>query len=450
MYQRKVTQIQEQLYESEEQRQLWIRAGGPEVLFFAYREGLGPIFSSVYLVPALKLIDLGFEVKVLTLSAIGEWLRLPLRRRWKSLAHSTDPKLEGRIHRIPSPPSRWRRAWNEAPLLTRWLRWSYGRQQRVILHCGSSQATALALKAREYLPNLKIVYQIWGPEAAEYLFGKSRIGDVQVEAARLDALQRYAMKEADAIISISHEMTRWAIAEYGADKNKIMEVPCFVDTERFAYNERQRTAVRAELGLGDRFTVVYVGSMFRWQFPDGCFAVLKAIFTEIPGARFVAVTTSPNAMRARLNQSHFSKDAIVISVPYQDVPRYLTAADLAILGRNIGEEASVVNRISSPVKFGEYLACGLPVILSEGIGDFSRYVEESDLGQVIPHGATASQIERLTRCFLHRYETQRDSLRRNCRRFARVHLSSEICIPRLAALYKWLGRENQEADRSTS
>lgn len=442
MYQPKAMQIQERVYDSKQPYRLAVRAGLPEVLFLAYREGLGPIFSSVYLVPAASLIHSGFDVKVLTLSAIGEWLRPPLRRRWKSLEQSAGLRLKGRIHRIPSPPSRWRRAWNEAPLLTRWLRRSYGRQRRVILHCGSSQATVLALKARESLPNLKIVYQVWGPEAAEYLFGKSSRDNtaIQLEAARLDGFQQHAMKEADAIISISHEMTRWAIAEYGADRNKILEVPCFVDTERFAYDERLRRAVRAELKLGDRFTVIYAGSMFHWQFPDGCFDVLKAIFTDIPEARFLAVTTSPNRMSARLHRHGFTEDkAIVISVPYQDVPRYLAAADLAILGRNLGEQPSVVNRVSSPVKFSEYLACGVPVILSEGIGDFSRYVEEHNLGQVIPHGADAPRIECLTRFFLQRWEKQWDLLRRNSRHFACEHLSSIVHIPRLSSLYERLG-----------
>jgi glycosyltransferase involved in cell wall biosynthesis len=398
----------------------------------------------VYVVPAARLLNRGLDVQLVTLSAIGEWVRPQLRRRWKTLKQSAGTLLKGRIHRLPSPPSRWRRAWDEAPLLTRWLRRSYGRQRRVILHCGSSQATTLALQARESLPNLKIIYHAWGPEAAEYLFGRSSDGDTaaQVEAARLDSLQRRAMNEADAIISISHEMTRWAISQYGADAKKIIEVPCFVDTERFASDERKHADVRAELGLRDEFTVIYVGSMFQWQFPDGCFDVLKAILVHHPEARFLAVTTSPNAMRARLRQHGFPDDkAIVISVPYQDVPKYVAAADLAILGRNIGEPPSIVNRISSPVKFGEYLACGVPVILSEGIGDFSRYVEEHELGQVIPYGTDAAGIERLMGSFLHRYEEHWGMQQRNCRRFARKYLSSDVYLPLLCALYERLGQD---------
>lgn len=418
------------------------------VAFVVYREGLGPIFSSVYLVPAARLVDAGLDVKLLTFSAVGEWLRPELKHRWKSLKLSAGELLEKKIYRIPSPPARWRSAWKEDLLFRFWLRRLYGRKRNVILHCGSSQAAVLAVRARESLPNLKVIYQVWGPEAAEYLHTRSigRSGkiasSVEAEAARLEVLQRLAMREADAIICISHEMTRWAIAEYGADPVKILEVPCFVDTRRFApVDTETRIAVRSQLGVGDRFMVVYTGSMFSWQFPERCFDLLNAIRFEIaPGALFVALTTSPGTMRSQLERHGFDKDsARIVSVAYEDVPRYVAAADLAVLGRNLGEAPSLVNRISSPVKFGEYLSCGVPVILSEGVGDYSRYVGENDLGLVIPYLADEVQVGQMLGRFFERYRNDWDALRQNARCFAEQHLSADIHVPRLQWLYDSLG-----------
>ena len=44
---------------------------------------------------------------------------------------------------------------------------------------------------------------------------------------------------------------------------------------------------------------------------------------------------------------------------------------------------SITNRVSSPVKFGEYLQAGLKILISNHIGDYSRLVQENKLGLVI-------------------------------------------------------------------
>jgi hypothetical protein len=53
-------------------------------------------------------------------------------------------------------------------------------------------------------------------------------------------------------------------------------------------------------------------------------------------------------------------------------------ADYGILIR----EQSVTNQVASPVKFAEYLACGLQVLISEGIGDFTDFVKQQNCGKI--------------------------------------------------------------------
>ncbi len=42
-----------------------------------------------------------------------------------------------------------------------------------------------------------------------------------------------------------------------------------------------------------------------------------------------------------------------------------------------------MNQVASPVKAAEYLACGIPVILSPEIGDISSYIEKCGVGNLI-------------------------------------------------------------------
>lgn len=39
---------------------------------------------------------------------------------------------------------------------------------------------------------------------------------------------------------------------------------------------------------------------------------------------------------------------------------------------------------SSPTKIGEYLACGLPVVVNEGLGDSDQQIREANAGHVVP------------------------------------------------------------------
>ena len=39
-----------------------------------------------------------------------------------------------------------------------------------------------------------------------------------------------------------------------------------------------------------------------------------------------------------------------------------------------------VNRVASPTKFAEYCLCGLPVLTTPYVGDFSEYVRQFSLG----------------------------------------------------------------------
>jgi glycosyltransferase involved in cell wall biosynthesis len=39
--------------------------------------------------------------------------------------------------------------------------------------------------------------------------------------------------------------------------------------------------------------------------------------------------------------------------------------------------------VASPIKIGEYLGCGLPLILTKGIGDFSELIPRTGIGLLL-------------------------------------------------------------------
>ena len=55
---------------------------------------------------------------------------------------------------------------------------------------------------------------------------------------------------------------------------------------------------------------------------------------------------------------------------------YLSACDFGWMVR----ENTITNQVASPVKFAEYLAAGLEVIIGEQLGDYSEYVVTNKAG----------------------------------------------------------------------
>ena len=95
----------------------------------------------------------------------------------------------------------------------------------------------------------------------------------------------------------------------------------------------------------------------------------------------IILTGQPKSwINNHLKSAGFSKEEIFVdSVAHKEVFKYLNAADFAF---------SLIKKhkysyACSPVKNGEYWACGLPVLIPEGIGDDSQILKETGLGVVI-------------------------------------------------------------------
>ena len=145
----------------------------------------------------------------------------------------------------------------------------------------------------------------------------------------------------------------------------------------FRYNLATRVSARQELGLseGDVAVVFSSGGISAWQQNERIVAQL-----EPSGVKVI------NLSKIQVNQPHI----INLFVDYGDVPRYLMAADIAVLWR----EDNVVNNVASPVKFAEYVCSGLPVIVSRSVHGAAAFVEKGHPGLVLDE-LDAMSLERL-------------------------------------------------------
>jgi glycosyltransferase involved in cell wall biosynthesis len=74
-----------------------------------------------------------------------------------------------------------------------------------------------------------------------------------------------------------------------------------------------------------------------------------------------------------------ARDAAVRWARFEELPDYLSAADAGIAFIR----PCLSKRSSSPTKYAEYLACGLPIVINSGIGDADALVEKESAGVLV-------------------------------------------------------------------
>ncbi|WP_161890254.1 glycosyltransferase family protein [Pontibacter russatus] len=118
---------------------------------------------------------------------------------------------------------------------------------------------------------------------------------------------------------------------------------------------------------------IYVGKYGGLYYDQEAFYLYKRCLETIPGFRLIILSPHPQEeILQHLGQSGIDKAKVYItSVPHAEVPVYLSAADFAFATYKPGPS----KRFLSPIKTGEYWANGLPVLLTEGVGDDSDIIK---------------------------------------------------------------------------
>jgi len=156
--------------------------------------------------------------------------------------------------------------------------------------------------------------------------------------------------------------------DYFTNKYKISRKKFFVisngrDKEFFQFNLNDRNSVRKKYGLKDK-VLVYCGSIDGKKY---LFEEIIKIFIEYRkinnNAKLMVLSGSNNLLSKIPNT--LKKEIILKSLPYKEVPKYLSASDIAI---GIIDNTLSMKAVSA-IKLGEYLLMGLPTIFSKDIGD---------------------------------------------------------------------------------
>lgn len=199
-------------------------------------------------------------------------------------------------------------------------------------------------------------------------------------------------RRASALITVSHGYAKYLRVQENISPNRLFTVPCWVDRERYRLNPDARFNMRDALGIGDRLAVVYAGKFGGIYAPPEALAMLKSLQQALGRDLFVILLTSHDVQHVKfqLAQAGFSPDqSFVGKVPYDRVVAYLNAADFSLSFWSAGPWSFA----SSPIKHGEYWACGLPLLMAPGVGDEAQWLEVERVGAIANFSEPRSVID---------------------------------------------------------
>ena len=190
--------------------------------------------------------------------------------------------------------------------------------------------------------------------------------------SKMFGLQSYRKKNADNIagfISISSEI-RNKLEEAGINPEKIYSIPNGVDIERFCpVSIEQKKKFRDELGVNDRFTVLFTGAFSDRKNPYLVVKAFKAFYNHSDIQLMLAGPDADGGVQRRLIEKTISEKQIENIFAFQnrnDVGKLYKASDLFVLPSN---EEGLSNAML------EALACGLPVCTTKISGSEDVIIE---------------------------------------------------------------------------
>lgn len=224
---------------------------------------------------------------------------------------------------------------------------------------------------------------------------------------------------------------------YNNISDKMEVIPCCVDMEKFNY------LLYSLHNSQSIFSLVYLGKAGTWYLFDEMLDFFKVIKRYIPQSSFFIFTGSDHAhirsiaIKKKISEQYFS----VIKPDNDKIPVLLTEASAGIFFINPYKRYN-----SSPVKFGEYLASGLPVIVNAGIGDCDEVIRQERVGVVVnefsEHGYK-SACEQLVKLL-----SEGDMLKKRCRETAEKYFSLEMGARKYGDIYKRLLNAQQLENKS--
>jgi len=253
----------------------------------------------------------------------------------------------------------------------------FGRLGRCSVIARNPLAANLALTCRSLGLVKRVCYDGRGAvaaEVAEYSPGNPL-------ERLMPGMEGRAVLESDFRIAVSPRLVAYWEQQYGYASDKHVVIPCSYSGHFEEVDLAAARGKRGELGLLDEdIVLVFAGGTSGWQSAELLAKTVSAFLAKSPAHKLICL--SQDRVVERL-LAQFPNQVRQFWLEPRQVPATMAAGDYGLLIR----EPTITNWVGAPVKFAEYLACGLPVICSDCIGYCADFIKMHKAGFVVDGNA---------------------------------------------------------------
>lgn len=300
-----------------------------------------------------------------------------------------------------------------------------------LVHCRSYVPAYIMLMLKK-LARATFVFDMRGFYPDEYVrYGHWTREDWQYRCSKW--LERRCIQAADWIVLTSegmhHElMSVTGESAGGAIDKKSSIIPNCVDMDRFIVDASTRDTMRAKYGLSNSVVFLWlVAGITKPHMPEEICSFFQMAKAHFESPRLLVLTHTPGAEAILQSHGLTSQDYIVASVPPTEVPKFTAMADA---GLNFCDSAHA----GSAIKIAEYLASGVPLVISSTVERAEELTAETRTGVIVKSFSPQAYAEAAIQ--LTTLLVDRVSVARRCRAIAKERLSIDYAVNRYADVYR--------------
>ena len=182
----------------------------------------------------------------------------------------------------------------------------------------------------------------------------------------LKMIEKQLIIKSDSIVVVSEYFKEYILKNYLVDSKNITVIPNRTKINYYINNYEKENKLK----------VIYSGSCAFWQKIDLVLNLFKEIKMFDDDIECTILTYKVNTVKELVQQYRLSGKIRVASVESDSVFYELSKHNVGLLLR----DDNIINNVSSPLKFAEYLQAGLPLLISKGIGDTETIIDKYKIG----------------------------------------------------------------------
>ncbi|PSW62345.1 hypothetical protein C0W54_05770 [Photobacterium kishitanii] len=200
----------------------------------------------------------------------------------------------------------------------------------------------------------------------------------------LKFFERKLFNDSAAIVSLTNAAVPYILNQNPKlSKGKFSVIPTCVDLTRFKDNVKESNQ---DIVIGTMGTIIS-----GWYHVDWLFETLKLSENIFENSKVKLITKDDQCFLYGLAKEYSIREIEIKSSNPEDIQSNINDITFAILYFTSG-----ISKIgSAPTRMAEFLACGIPILGNEGVGDMANLIKQYNIGVVVKNSSEQALITAL-------------------------------------------------------